>query len=195
MDRRIARTRNLLQEALLALAREKDLDAISIADITERATVNRSTFYQHYPDKDTLLADALDEQAAKAGAGVLDMEVKSEPQTLALLLRYVEHLADHASLYRKTLGPHGSPLATARLRRRIELIATLAIEAFGRGKVSGLPPEIAAAGITGALMGVLTAWLELDPMPAPEVAADWAWRAVGGPDSLSAVRFLPATGE
>lgn len=177
MDRRIARTRNLLQEALLALAREKDLDAISIADIAERASVNRSTFYQHYPDKDTLLADALDAQAAERGADVLELEGGVGPDTRALILRYVEHLADHAALYRKAFGPHGSPLATARLRGRIEAIAVTGIENFGNAD-GHLPPEIVAASITGALMGVLTAWLDLDPLPSPEVAADWIWHTV-----------------
>ena len=33
LDPRVARTRELLQDALLALARERDLDEISVADI------------------------------------------------------------------------------------------------------------------------------------------------------------------
>ena len=60
MDPRIARTRQSLQAALFELARERGLDEITVADIAERAGVNRSSFYQHYSDKDTLLADAID---------------------------------------------------------------------------------------------------------------------------------------
>ena len=47
MDPRIARTRGSLQEALLELARERELDDISVGDVAERAGVNRSSFYQH----------------------------------------------------------------------------------------------------------------------------------------------------
>ncbi|MEZ5190283.1 MAG: helix-turn-helix domain-containing protein [Schumannella sp.] len=67
MDPRIARTRRSLQEALLELARERELDDISVGDVAERAGVNRSSFYQHYADKETLLADALDSAAEGRG--------------------------------------------------------------------------------------------------------------------------------
>ena len=54
-DPRIRRTRKLLQGALGALMRTKSFDEISVQDITEAATVNRATFYDHYTDKYALL--------------------------------------------------------------------------------------------------------------------------------------------
>ena len=54
-DPRIVRTRKLLQGALGTLMRTKSFDGISVRDITEAATVNRSTFYDHYTDKYALL--------------------------------------------------------------------------------------------------------------------------------------------
>ena len=68
MDPRIARSRAVLHEAMIALAGERSIDDITIADITARAGVNRSTFYQHFSDKGALLADAL-EAAADVAAG------------------------------------------------------------------------------------------------------------------------------
>ena len=50
-DPRVKRTRQLLGQALQALLAEKPFEAISVQDITERATVNRATFYAHYQDK------------------------------------------------------------------------------------------------------------------------------------------------
>jgi AcrR family transcriptional regulator len=55
LDPRIRRTRLLLQEALVRLLRKKGFDAISVQDIAEEATINRATFYAHYPDKYALL--------------------------------------------------------------------------------------------------------------------------------------------
>ena len=51
VDPRVKRTRKLLQQAFLELFQEKGFASISIQDITERATVNRATFYAHFPDK------------------------------------------------------------------------------------------------------------------------------------------------
>jgi AcrR family transcriptional regulator len=50
-DPRMKRTRQLLQGALRKLLQEKRLDEILVQDITEAATVNRATFYDHYTDK------------------------------------------------------------------------------------------------------------------------------------------------
>lgn len=53
-DRRIARTRQVLEQALLALLHEKSYDAITIQDITDRANIGRTTFYLHFRGKDDL---------------------------------------------------------------------------------------------------------------------------------------------
>ena len=54
-DPRIRRTWQLLQGALRKLMQSKSFDEISAQDITEVATVNRATFYDHYTDKFALL--------------------------------------------------------------------------------------------------------------------------------------------
>jgi AcrR family transcriptional regulator len=54
-DPRILRSRRMLMEALLRLLTQKEFDDISIQEIADEATLNRATFYLHYPDKNALL--------------------------------------------------------------------------------------------------------------------------------------------
>lgn len=54
-DRRIRRTQKMLKESLVELMREKDFKNISVKDITDRADLNRGTFYLHYTDTYDLL--------------------------------------------------------------------------------------------------------------------------------------------
>jgi AcrR family transcriptional regulator len=54
-DPRVRRTRKLLQQALTELLAEKSFHAINVQDVVDRATVNRATFYAHFPDKYALL--------------------------------------------------------------------------------------------------------------------------------------------
>lgn len=61
-DPRATRTRKLIQQALEELLGQKSFPSISIGDITERATVNRSTFYAHFQDKDDLLEQMVRER-------------------------------------------------------------------------------------------------------------------------------------
>jgi AcrR family transcriptional regulator len=54
-DPRIRRTRKMLRDALQRLLHSKKFEEISVQDITDAATVNRATFYDHYGDKFALL--------------------------------------------------------------------------------------------------------------------------------------------
>ena len=49
-DRRIRRTRRQLQRAMLELLQEKDVRSITVQELTQRADINRGTFYAHYRD-------------------------------------------------------------------------------------------------------------------------------------------------
>ena len=49
------RSRRFIREAFLALLKEKHLDKITVTDIVTRADINRSTFYAHYADIQSLM--------------------------------------------------------------------------------------------------------------------------------------------
>lgn len=181
MDIRVARTRGALQDALLQLAREHPLDEITVADIAERAGVNRSSFYQHYTDKDTLLADALDAIAAPAldpPLPQLDRWPDHAPDILALFLTQIDQ---NPQVYRQALGPHGSAVVTARLRDRIESVAQNGLTPATETGFRGIPVEVISAGLVGAALGVVRAWLDQEPRPPVDVAVEWVWRILTGP--------------
>lgn len=178
MDPRIARTRASLQSALLELAHDGGLAAVTVGEITERAGVNRSTFYQHYDDKDTLLADALDAAMVQVGdtlGGAVDAEgIPVE------IYAYLAHVRDNATLYRDVLGDHGSAVVAARLRQRLDAIVVSSIAAAPANPYRDVPLDVVSAGISGAALGVVRAWLTRDPLPPTEEAATWVWAVVTG---------------
>lgn len=59
MTTKIERSKARLRETLLNLVLEKDYNKISIQDICTRAKIGRSTFYNHYPDKNNLIEDTV----------------------------------------------------------------------------------------------------------------------------------------
>lgn len=180
VDVRVERTRRALQEALFALAREHPLEDVTVADIATRAGVNRSSFYQHYSDKETLLADALDAAAELARANLPETpEPTADPPQA--LFDYLAHLDENAEVYRRVLGPQGSAIVMARLRARIESLVQEGIAKSGTPAYEGLPLDVVGAGIAGAALGVIEAWLARDPRPPVATAADWLWRVLLGP--------------
>lgn len=60
-DRRIRRTQKLLKDSLIELMQEKEFKNISVKDITDRADLNRGTFYLHYSDTYHLLQQMQEE--------------------------------------------------------------------------------------------------------------------------------------
>ena len=56
-DKRVVRTKKAIKGALFKLMETKDISAITISELTEKANVNRRTFYTHYRN----LTDILDE--------------------------------------------------------------------------------------------------------------------------------------
>src|SRR5580700_6645916 len=54
-DPRILRSRRMLMDSLAKLLIKHEFGDISIQEIADEATLNRATFYLHYPDKNALL--------------------------------------------------------------------------------------------------------------------------------------------
>jgi AcrR family transcriptional regulator len=54
-DPRILRSRRMLMDSMAKLLTKKEFDDISVQEIADDATLNRATFYLHYPDKNALL--------------------------------------------------------------------------------------------------------------------------------------------
>src|SRR5260221_14127910 len=54
-DPRILRSRRMLMDSLARLLMKKEFEDISVQEIADDATLNRATFYLHYPDKNALL--------------------------------------------------------------------------------------------------------------------------------------------
>ena len=60
-DPRIIRTRKLIMDSFIELSSKKEFKDITVKDITEKAMINRATFYYHFEDIYDLLEKALSE--------------------------------------------------------------------------------------------------------------------------------------
>ncbi len=89
MDRRVQRTQQLLKQAFVEVVCEKGFTAMSIQDVTDRANINRGTFYAHFPDKYALLKTVLYEDMQHAVIDSLPPVSQWSRNTLQLLIQTV----------------------------------------------------------------------------------------------------------
>jgi AcrR family transcriptional regulator len=175
-DLRVRRTRKLLQKAFLELTVEKGFAALTVQDITERAMVNRSTFYRHYLDKYELL-----EQYMEEVYGLIKQEVSSNenwertpdgaPPGLVILLK---HIQMHSEFYRVMLGPKGDPVFTQGFRKNVENRFRYLISTLGAVADPKLPPlDLRVNYISYADIGAILWWLENDQPCTAEQFAIW----------------------
>jgi AcrR family transcriptional regulator len=166
-DPRIRRTRKLLQGALGTLMQTKSFDEISVQDITEAATVNRATFYDHYTDKYALL----DAMVASGFHELLhERHLRYETGCPAALNAIVQATCDFliqahsaGACERQTAF---QPLMDAAIATAIRRLLTEGLERAQRP--SALPSEMVASAASWAIAGGVKQWLSQPDRPPAE---------------------------
>jgi AcrR family transcriptional regulator len=164
IDRRILRTRAMLQQALNSLIPRKGYEAITIKDICEAANLGRSTFYAHYTSKDDLKRsgfEPLRRLLVDRQREALTMARDDRSRSLGFSLGMFEHARDHRDHYRALVGSRGGTVSLGTIRKilselvRGELVATAA-----KNSADDIPRELVVQYVVGAYMAVMTWWLD-----------------------------------
>ncbi len=169
IDRRVARTRATLHHALLSLIVERGYEALSVQDICDAAGIGRSTFYAHYTGKDDLKRSGLDH---------LKMALKGHGRAggLGFTAALFAHGRDFAGHYRALKGSLGAAVSTAALRTVLfELVA----EGLAHDGGTRFERELRVRFVAGALMSVLTWWLDNGAVESPEAVDALFHRLIG----------------
>jgi AcrR family transcriptional regulator len=182
-DLRIRRTHKFLQEAMIELISEKGFEAITVGDITERAMINRATFYRHYQDKYDLVVRIFEEAADHLVDHMKPFHKDSDHMDLEhppeIWVQVFEHVAEQSQLYRAMLGNNGSPWFAARMR---EYLIKLLLENEKRWKPSvgsrhqidpAMPKALPVMQLSHVLIGTIVWWLESEKSYTPRQIATW----------------------
>ena len=170
-DRRVQRTRELLQKALIELISERGNNAITIQDIVDRANVGRTTFYLHYNSKDELLMNCHEAIVREFHFGPLHPLSREEllsPEAPPGMTSAYRHLEDaRALLYSIFQGKDGLLIL-----RRIRDWSAQEIEANLRAAFaeaeSTIRFDVLANYLAGAHIALVQWWLEKRQSYTPE---------------------------
>ncbi|GHO57236.1 TetR/AcrR family transcriptional regulator [Ktedonobacter robiniae] len=164
-DLRVRRTRKLLQQAFIDLTVEKGFATLTVRDITERAMVNRSTFYRHYLDKYDLLEQYMNEiyELTEDQSLLAEKQEQTSPGPLNLL----KHIQQYADFYRVMLSAKGDPHFTQRFRQNTEKrFRSFSTQTPTEPEADAPPIDLRLSCIAYAGIGATTWWLEQE-QPCP----------------------------
>ena len=170
-DRRVQRTRQVLERALLELIEEHPFESLTVQQITDRANMGRATFYLHYRDKEQLLLitlQKLQEDLTQRLEPLHPPALLTEKQTLSEQI--FQHVAQYRQLYQVLLSERGAALAKNRLmaymtRQAEHFVVNPLLETVSEPAV---PASFLATYLSGTLYTAITWWLEHQQQKTPE---------------------------
>lgn len=169
-DRRSLRTKRLLNEAFACLLKERGLDNFSVGDLTERADINRATFYAHYKDMDEMLLSIEDEIIETLAAlkpkikavGLAELSIFTISGTPPkVTIELFDRLRENGALLKILLCASGDAKFQARLRDK--LCATLVRTVLHKKYTENPTPltEYYISYYAAAMVGLIQHWLDL----------------------------------
>ena len=168
-DPRIARSRAALREAFITLVEERGIDGFSVGALCTSAGLNRGTFYNHFRDKESLLASFEDEVIEGLG-GVLAKFQNIKLRELAayslthrpfpMLVELYDYLREEGPFLHAMLGPGGDARFGMRLREAVcgRFVRSLLHERYQNDPSAFTRYYISF--YSGAYLGVISEWID-----------------------------------
>ncbi len=165
-DPRILRSRRMLMDSLAKLLTQKEFNDISIQEIADQATLNRATFYLHYPDKNALLqamtATRFRELIARRGLSFSDCDGALHAIALGVCDYFAETTGCPTQLAKMSLEGSIIPVVENMFREG----------AANHPVTPGTDPELLATTAAWAIYGAARQWYQTsNRIPAEEMAS------------------------
>ncbi|HET8840703.1 MAG TPA: TetR/AcrR family transcriptional regulator [Ktedonobacteraceae bacterium] len=184
-DRRIQRTREVLQKAFIEVVQEKGLAVrsirevercfatTSIQEITERANVNRGTFYLHFTDK-YMLADAVIRETFRQRLlTTLPAKPRWDKQTLRLLTQAVLHILEEKYHHQHQPSPVLAPMVERAIQEELTAMLLEWLKTTRRdGKHRNEALETVARVVCWAIFGTAIQWSQEETTVSLDEIAD-----------------------
>jgi AcrR family transcriptional regulator len=165
---------------LLALATERNFSEIDVTDIAREAGLNRTTFYLHYEDKESLIAelltsllDEISEGGRTLRASEAPLEARFDPDWHDTLFR---RIGERPALFRRLFAQIGPGSFNDRLLAQHEEGISLLWDRLGYpDPPAGPPRRVRARFAASGIQGLIRQWLDSGQKESADTLADWVW--------------------
>lgn len=189
MQERALETRTRLTDAAITCFVESGYDATSVQTICERAGASKGAFYHHFPSKQAIFVQILNEWLESLNARLRDSVARAPtvPDALRSMAQLIHHVFEEASgqlpmflefLSKARLDPDVWQMTISPYRAYRDYFAGLVEQGVAEQSLQEVDPDVAAQLIVSTAVGLLLIGL-LDPEQ-----TDW------GPTSEACLQLL-----
>ncbi len=180
VDRRTARTRKALRDALAAeIVTSGDLSQVTVTAVADRAGVTRRTFYSHYRDIPDLVEHIEDDAVAELGTLVREVAQVTLPELEQAINRFepcprsvevLTYFQTEGTHLVPLLGEGGDPAFAEKLKDMVrEVVMERALHGFAPQALALF--DYYLTFVISAEVGVLVRWLTCGMVEPPEIMA------------------------
>ena len=156
-DRRVARSRRALKEALTDLILEHGYEAVTVQDVIDRADVGRSTFYAHFLDKDDLLMAILADLEMPAPDSA---SWTPDDPAFGWTLELFRHFGSGKRLFEAVASGDSGALARRETTQRLEQLVRAELSRLKAArKLDAFRIETVTRFLVGTFIGFMDWWM------------------------------------
>lgn len=154
LDPRVKRTRSLILDAFENLLPDKGFQSLTVQDITDKAEINRATFYAHFADK----YDLLDQSIRQTFRQELEKRTLNAchytDENLRMLIVTVCEFVSHAHTHCTTAQPQFEALVETQVKKQLQELLQMWLEK----EETDIDTNTAATAASWAIYGLVLQW-------------------------------------
>jgi AcrR family transcriptional regulator len=168
-DRRIGKTRAAIFQALSDLLCEKTYANITIQEIIDRANVGRTTFYQHFTDKDALLMSCIETIFEALSNHLTEQTPQQHESRLIPVTEIFVHIRENNRLINGIIMSDSGDLLFDKFKTYWgEKTKPALLAHLPEGSKPEVPIEILTNHVTATLIELLRWWMKSGEKYTPE---------------------------
>ena len=175
-DRRVARSRRALKEALTDLILERGYESVTVQDVIDRADVGRSTFYAHFLDKDDLLMAILADLEMPAPDSAT---WTADDPAFGWTLELFRHFGSGKRLFKAVASSQSGALARREATSRLEDLVRAELSRLKAARrLDAFRVETVVRFLVGTFIGFMDWWMREENEHLPAEQVDHAFRSL-----------------
>ena len=165
-DRRVRKSKAAIKKAFIQLLEDSQIERITIRQISDKADINRGTFYLNYDDKYALLEEMEDEQIADLKKLVDIRKVNLAQKTAEefieifsneVIKKVIIHISENIEFYHDILNLDRNSKIEERITDMI--LSNINYLIGENNTVYGVPDDYYLRYVSGALMSMVKYWV------------------------------------